>query len=452
MTSRDANQGQSAAALGRAIASGAKDPRDLLEEMLGVAEARPDIYVRVTVDRARRAAGAAAERAKRGMTRGPLDGVPISWKDLFDMTGEKTQAGTRMLAEDPPAQTDAVVVARADSAGLVPVGKTHLSELAFSGLGVNPMTATPPNSADSTRAPGGSSSGAAISVTAGSAAAGIGSDTGGSVRIPAAWNGLVGLKTTSGLVPLDGVAPLSPTLDTVGPLTRTVEDAALLHGVLAGCAAPDLAGADLAGRVFLVDDGIMLEGMPDDRRATFEAAVDAIAGAGARIKRIRTTEFSEALETAARDGALVNTEGYGVWRDRLEAAPELVWDRILERFRSGARFTADQGERARLAFTRLGGSIVARMSGADALLAPTSPIAPPVIDRVMADEAYYVEQNLMALRNTRAGNLLRLSALTLPAGRDANGLHCGLMLYAPPFAEARLLRLGAALEHPLASL
>jgi aspartyl-tRNA(Asn)/glutamyl-tRNA(Gln) amidotransferase subunit A len=282
--------------------------------------------------------------------------------------------------------------------------------------------------------------------------AGIGSDTGGSVRIPAAWNGLVGLKTTAGLVPLDGVTPLSPTLDTVGPLTRTVEDAALLHGILADCPTPDLAGADLGGRVFLVDDGIMLEAMPDDRRAAFEAAIDAIGRAGARIERTTAPEFGEALEAATREGALVNTEGYAVWRDRIEAAPHLMWDRILDRFRSGARFTADQGERARLAFARCAARFAARVAGADALLAPTTPTPPPAVERLLADEAYYVEQNLLALRNTRVGNLLRMASLTLPAGRDSSGLHCGLMLCAPAGSEARLLRLGRALETPLAAL
>jgi aspartyl-tRNA(Asn)/glutamyl-tRNA(Gln) amidotransferase subunit A len=185
----------SAADLGRGIEAGRIDPRELTEVFLAAIDAHPDtplIYARTTPDRARAGAEAAAERARAGTRLGPLDGVPISWKDNYDIAGEVTEAGSRLLL-DNIAKRDAPAFAAATAAGLICLGKTHLSELAFSGLGVNPITATPPNAFDAELAPGGSSSGAAVSTALGLAAAGIGSDTGGSVRIPAAWNGLAGL-------------------------------------------------------------------------------------------------------------------------------------------------------------------------------------------------------------------------------------------------------------------
>ncbi|MFT5969038.1 MAG: aspartyl-tRNA(Asn)/glutamyl-tRNA(Gln) amidotransferase subunit A, partial [Yoonia sp.] len=223
-----------AADLGRGIAAGTIDPVDLTETYLAAIDAhvfRDRIYARVSHDRARAEAKAAQTRSASGMRRSALDGVPISWKDLFDTAGIGTEAGT-MLMEGRVPDTDADVLQNATAAGLVCLGKTHMSEIAFSGLGLNPMTATPPCKNDPDAVPGGSSSGAGASVAFGLAAAAIGSDTGGSVRIPAAWNDLVGLKTSHGMLSLTGVVPLCQTFDSVGPLCRSVEDANLLLCVL----------------------------------------------------------------------------------------------------------------------------------------------------------------------------------------------------------------------------
>jgi aspartyl-tRNA(Asn)/glutamyl-tRNA(Gln) amidotransferase subunit A len=228
--------GMTAAALGRGIADGSIGPVALTEAYLAAIDAHPfrdRIYARVTADRARAEAAAAEARAKAGHRLSPLDGVPISWKDLFDTAGTATEAGSKLLAGRVP-EADALVLRNATALGLVCLGKTHMTELAFSGLGYNPMTATPPCVNDHDAVPGGSSSGAAASVAFGLASAGIGSDTGGSVRVPSAWNDLVGLKTTAGRVPLDGVVPLCARFDTVGPLCRSVEDAALMLAALEG--------------------------------------------------------------------------------------------------------------------------------------------------------------------------------------------------------------------------
>ncbi|TVQ53722.1 MAG: amidase [Rhodobacteraceae bacterium] len=438
----------SAADLGRGVESGAIDPRALTECFLDAIANHPDferVYSRVTPARARAEAAAAAERAAAGLRRGPLDGVPMSLKDLFDTAGIETEAGSRLLKGRTP-ERDAPCVAALTQAGMVCLGKTHLSELAFSGLGVNPMTATPPNRFDPDRAPGGSSSGAAASVALGLAPMGLGSDTGGSVRVPAAWNGLVGLKTTFGLISTEGCVPLAPSLDTVGPLCRTVEDAALTLAALTGRPAADLAGASLARVALLVPEGAMVEDLDPAQAAAFETAVEALARAGARIDRAPVPEFAEAAEISRTLGAVVNTEGYGVWRETIEARPDLMFPPIRARFRSGAEFRADQAEAARIGFARLAKSYLARTAAWDAVIAPTVPSTPPAVAAVLADETLYVAENLRSLRNTRLGNLFGLSGLTLPTPAP----FCGLMLLGRPFDEARLLRIGQAAESVVA--
>ena len=325
--------------LGRAIGAGKVHPVELVEAQLAAIDAHPlagRIYARVTPDRARAEAMAAAGRAKAGLRKGLLDGVPLSWKDLFDTAGTATEAGSALLKHRTPA-ADAEVLARATLAGLVCLGKTHMSELAFSGLGLNPVTATPPSVNDPDAVAGGSSSGAAASVAFGLAPAAIGSDTGGSVRIPAAWNDLVGLKTTAGLLPLTGTVPLCETFDTVGPLARNVEDCALLLGILEGRPAPDLRGAELRGARLLVLETVALDGLRPDPAAAFDRSVARLGAAGARIERLAAPEVTEAMGLAA---LLFTAEAYAIWRDVIEAAPQKMFPRILERFRSGAGFTA----------------------------------------------------------------------------------------------------------------
>ncbi|MGR3434739.1 MAG: amidase, partial [Shimia sp.] len=304
----------SAAALGRGIAAGEIDAEALTDTYLSAITSHPDtprIYARTTEARARAEAAAAAYRARIGQRRGPLDGVPISWKDLFDTAGTATEAGSALLAGRVPTR-DAEVLRTATGHGLVCLGKTHMSELAFSGLGLNPITATPPCINDREAVPGGSSSGAAASVAHGLAAAGIGSDTGGSVRIPAAWNDLVGLKTTPGLLPTTGAVPLSRYFDTVGPLARTVEDAALLLEALGGGPALDLRGATLRGARFLVMDTIAMEELDDAPARDFDTACARIASAGAAIEHGESPALTRAF---AQVPTLYGAETYGLWQD-----------------------------------------------------------------------------------------------------------------------------------------
>jgi aspartyl-tRNA(Asn)/glutamyl-tRNA(Gln) amidotransferase subunit A len=436
--------GMTASDLGRGIAAGRIDPLALTETHLEAIDrhpARDRIYAAVTPARARAEAQAAAARARAGTRRGPLDGVPVSWKDLFDSAGTETAAGSRLLAGRVP-EADAAVLRAATAAGLVCLGKTHMSELAFSGLGYNPMTGTPPNVNDPAAAPGGSSSGAAASVAFGLAAAGIGSDTGGSVRIPAAWNDLVGLKTTPGRLSLEGVVPLAQSFDTVGPLCRSVEDAAHLLAALEGGRSADLAGATLQGTRLLVLQNVVLDDLRPEPRAAYEHALARFRAAGATLVERELPEVSEAtLQTPY----LFTAEAYGYWRETIEAAPDRMFPQILERFRSGGTVLAADYVAAWNRLHALRARYLDSTAGFDAVVVPTNASLPPAIDRLRTDDAYYVAENLMALRNTRVGNLMGLPGLTLPAGTKS----CGISLLAAPMQEERLLRLGAAAERAL---
>ena len=439
---------RSAADLGRAILLGEVRARDLTEFFLDAIDRHPDrdsIYARTTPERARAEAAAAGARAKVGMSAGPLDGVPISWKDLFDTEGVATEGGTRLLAGRIP-ERDCTVLRRGTAAGTVCLGKTHTSELAFSGLGVNPMTGTPPNAIRPDCAPGGSSSGAAVSTKLGLAAAGIGSDTGGSVRIPAGWNDLVGLKTTPGLIPLDGVIALAPSLDTVGPLCRTVEDCALMFSILADAPAVDLAGASLANERLHVAETLVLDGCDDGIVEAFQGAMDRLGAAGAPVGRGPVPEFDGVTTTMLQIGALVASEAWAEWGALIEENPGVMYDRIEGRFRQGKNADPAKDAEARREYARLSEALQRRIGEHGLIAMPTTACWPPDRQRLLDDEAFYTERNLLALRNTRLANLLGLSSITIPTGTPM----CGLMLFGPPNAEARLLRAAAAIEAVLA--
>ena len=431
--------------LGRGIGAGQIDPVALAQVYLDAIEAHPArdrIYTQVTSERALIEAQAAAQRATSGNRLSLLDGVPISWKDLFDTQNVATEAGSALLAGRVP-DRDARVLENATAAGLVCLGKTHMSELAFSGLGYNPSTATPPCINDENAVPGGSSSGAAASVAFDLAAIGIGSDTGGSVRIPSAWNDLVGLKTTAGRLSLEGVVPLALKFDTVGPLCRSVEDAAHMLAALEGGKPADLAGATLKGKRLAILQTIALEDVREEPQAAFQDAVLKLGAAGAKIRHVTVPEIEDAM---ALTSCLYTTEAYGLWRDVIEAHPEKMYAEILERFRlgqnhSGPDYVAAWAtlEAARIAYDKA-------TAGFDAVILPTAPILPPNLERLNSDRDYYVTENLLSLRNTRIGNLMGLCSLSLPTGVPS----CGLMIMMHPYYEESLLRLGAGAERALA--
>lgn len=430
--------------LGRAIGEGRINPVELTEFFLDRIESHPlagRIYARATAARARGEAMAAAARAKAGLRKGMLDGVPVSWKDLFDTAGVATEAGSALLKGRTP-DRDATVLETATLQGLVCLGKTHMSELAFSGLGLNPVTATPPCLNDDRAVPGGSSSGAAASMAFGLAPAAIGSDSGGSVRIPAAWNDLVGLKTTAGSLPMTGVVPLFEAFDTIGPLAHSVEDCSQLLAAISGDAATDLGGASLSGTRVAVLQTLALDDLREGPAQGFEDATRRFARAGAQLHHLAAPEAAEAVALA---GIVCPAEAYGIWKPTIEAAPDKMFPRILDRFRLGGQISAVDHVAAWRRLRQIRAIWADRASGYDAVILPTSPILPPDANRLMTDDAYYVTENLLALRNTRIGNMLGLCVLTLPTSQPS----CGVSLMCGPGQEARLLRLGVAAERAL---
>lgn len=434
----------SATDLGRGIGAGEIDPVALTETYLAAIQAHPEharIYAHLTPGRARAEAEAAGLRARRRQRRSILDGVPVSWKDLFDSAGTATEAGSALLAGRIPSK-DAIVLRNATEAGLVCLGKTHMSELAFSGLGLNPVTATPPCVNDPDAVPGGSSSGAAASVAFGLAACGVGSDTGGSVRIPSAWNDLVGLKTTPGTLSNEGVVPLCAFFDTVGPLCRSIEDVNHVLAAMSGKHAADLRGASLQGRRFLVLEGIAQHDVTDAVANGFNSAVSRLKAAGAVIDQAPIDEIETALGMSV---VLFTPEAYGTWRETIEAAPHKMYNAILDRFRAGADFSAPDYISAHQKLEKLRRAYADKTTGYDGVLCPTSPILPPNAKKLLEDDAYYVRQNLLALRNTRIGNLMGVPGLSMPTGIPS----VGLQILGHASGEQQLLRIGAAVETAL---
>ena len=438
--------------LGDKIAQGEIDPVELTDYFLArIREKDPDnvIYVRLTEDRARAEAAAASARAKSGQRLSPLDGVPISWKDLFDTAGVATEAGTQLLQGRIP-ERDAEPLRRATRAGLVCLGKTNMPDLAFSGLGNNPWTGTGPNpfDAENDRVPGGSSSGAALSVYHGLAPAAIGSDTAGSVRIPSAWCGITGLKTTHGLISLEGAVPLSPSQDTVGPLTKDISDANILCAIMSGKPAADLRGASLKGVRILRATTVFDDLVIPEFQQTLNDALEKLKSAGAEIVEGPVPAFQEVLDICNENGYPGMLEGYALWGDMIREHPERIFSAIGRRFMAGETFSAANAIKLDFALKRLTAEYQQQVAGFDLVVGATQPDIPPLLDKLYEDDAYYLEMALMSISLTRLGNLLGLCATTFPAG-FAKGFPVGMMLMAPGYQEGKLLRISKAAEDAL---
>ena len=434
-----------ASKMGDLIGIGEIDPVELTEHFISQIELSPigkKIFTTVTSKLALDQAKDSKIRADLGRRLSSLDGVPISWKDLFDIKGFHCEAGSDLLA-GRLANKNSKVYNFAEAHGLICLGKTHMSELAFSGLGLNPSKETPPCVNYPEGVPGGSSSGAATSVAFGLAAAAIGSDTGGSVRIPAAWNDLVGFKTTAGKLSLDGVVPLCSRFDTVGPLTKSVEDAARLFGIMAGKEIELPAPKPVRGLTFAILKTVAMENVADLPRKAFQNSIDKLQKAGASISEISVSSVDEAMDLT---GLLYSPEAYATWKHKIEKSPDLMFAKILERFRSGANVLASDFINAWDKLMDLRKQYHSEVEEYDAILIPASPIIPPEIGRLMDDGDFYNSQNLLALRNTRIGNLMGGCSITLPTDTPS----CGLLIMGRPNEEERLLRLAQACELVLA--
>jgi aspartyl-tRNA(Asn)/glutamyl-tRNA(Gln) amidotransferase subunit A len=394
---------------------------------------------------------AAAGRA--GLQALPLGGLAVSVKDLFDVEGEVTAAGSTVLAGAKPASADSVAVARLRAAGGTVIGRTNMSEFAFSGVGVNPHHGTPANPADHAmpRIPGGSSSGAAVSVAAGAAFIGLGSDTGGSIRIPAALCGIVGFKNTARLTPLHGALPLSTTLDTVCAMTRSVRDAVLAHEILSGRRVV-LARKPLAQQRFAVARTQMLDGLEPAVAQAFEAAVATLRDAGARVDEIALEAIHD-LGTIQATGGFAAAESYA-WHRRLLAMSGNGYDpRVRLRIERGAGIKAWEYldlVQARAAWVT---RVEADLQGYDAVLSPTVPIVAPPIAQVAPgaerDEAFF-RVNAQLLRNTSVVNMLDGCAISIPCHAPGT-LPVGLMLWHGTLRDDSLLDTALAAEAALAA-
>jgi len=433
----------------RALAGGATTSRALVEDSLAritdPAGEGARAFIKVHTDAARAMADAMDTLRRAGRAPSRYAGIPVGLKDLFDITGEATPAGSRALAGAPPATANAPVVQRMLAAGFVPVGRTNMTEFAFSGLGINPHYGTPlsPWDRGSARIPGGSSSGTAVAVADGMVAAGLGTDTGGSCRIPAAFCGVVGYKPTARRVPIDGVLPLAPSLDSVGPLAPSVACCAAIDAILAGDAPTPTVPATLAGLRLAVPESFGLDGMDSTVSAAFERALGVLSKAGARITRARFATF-DAIPAVNAKGGFATAEAYA-WHRTLLAEKGALYDpRVRARIERGEMQSATDYLELLAARRKLIGEFDTATRPFDALLLPTTPIVAPRIAE-LDDERDYHRLNQLILRNTAVGNFLDRCAISLPCHRPGEP-PVGLMLMGETLGDARLFSIAAAVE------
>jgi aspartyl-tRNA(Asn)/glutamyl-tRNA(Gln) amidotransferase subunit A len=383
-----------------------------------------------------------------GKTFMPLAGIPVSIKDLFDVAGEVTSAGSTVLAGAPPAVHDCAAVARLRAAGAVLAGRTNMVEFAFSAVGINPHYGTPVNPADASveRIPGGSSSGAAVSVATGAALAALGSDTGGSLRIPAALCGLVGFKGTARRVPTSGAIPLSTTLDTVGAITKSVRDAVLLHEVLTGNPT-HFNKKPLSDCLFAVVKNQMQDDLDPGVAAAFEGALRTLRNTGAQIEEIDIAEIGE-LAALYAGGGFSSAESYA-WHRKLLATHQAEYDpRVARRILRGADMSAADYVDLVAARKRWIHGMEARLGEFDAVLSPTVPIVAPPIASVLTDDDEFFRVNNLLLRNTSLVNMLDGCAISIPCHR-AGELPAGLMIWQAAMHDDVVLGLAALVESAL---
>jgi aspartyl-tRNA(Asn)/glutamyl-tRNA(Gln) amidotransferase subunit A len=439
--------------IANALAEGGTTSRGLVEECLArIADPTGEgarAFIKTDADWARALADAMDALRRAGRAPGRYAGIPVALKDLFDVAGQATPAGSRVLADAPPAAAHAPVVQRLLAAGFVPLGRTNMTEFAFSGLGINPHYGTPLSPWDRAagRIPGGSSSGTAVAVADGMAVAGLGTDTGGSCRIPAAFCGVVGYKPTARLVPISGVLPLAPSLDSVGPLAPSVACCAAIHAALAGDSPAPLVPASLAGLRLAVPENLVLDGLDATVATAFAHALSALERAGARLIRTRFPEFDE-IQAVNAKGGFAASEAYAWHRVLLAEKGDAYDPRIRVRIARGAQMSAADYLDVAAARGRLVASFDARTREFDSVVMPTAPIVPPRVAD-LDDEREYNRINMLVLRNTALGNFLDRCAISLPCHR-AGEAPAGLMLMGETLGDARLFSIAAGVEASLA--
>ena len=435
------------AGLAADLAAGRTSSRALVEAALArIADPAGEgkrAFLKVYAENALAAADAQDRLRQAGYVASPLAGLPVSIKDLFDVAGEQTLAGSRALDDTPPAERDAPIVARLRAAGAVLVGRTNMTEFAYSGVGINPHYGTPGNPYDRKRIPGGSSAGAPISIADGMAVVAIGTDTGGSVRIPAALCGTVGLKPTQMRIPRDGATPLSSTLDSIGPLANSVACCAIADAVMAGEPARVPPGAETTGLRLGVPKAVMLDDLDPDVAAAFARTLSLLSRAGARVVDLPLTELLD-YEGINAKGGFSPPEAYA-WHAPLIARRGADYDqRVRQRIERGRNMSA--AEYVTLCHQRL--DLIARVdrrtAELDALIMPTVPLVAPPIADFDKDEVFW-PINSRILRNTSIINFLDRCAVTLPI-HEPGTAPVGLMIVGGHGEDRRLLSVAQGIE------
>ena len=409
------------------------------------------VFTRLRADDALREARASDIARSAGFRPSTLAGIPISVKDLFDISGEVTAAGSAVLAEGPPAVEDATVIRRLRFAGAVLVGRTNMTELAFSGLGLNPHFGTPINPTDLNvdRIPGGSSSGAAVSVALGIVSAAIGTDTGGSVRIPAALCGLVGFKPTADRISLQGVSMLSPSLDSIGPIACSVACCTMLDAVLSGRLRRATGSTSRAAYRIAVPRNLVWDDMDEPTSRAVQAAMTRLAEAGSTLVEVDVPEFAEVLATNSQ-GGLPAAESFALHHKLLDNFPSRIDPRVRSRIERGRHMTAAHYIQIANERHRLQRQFYDRMNDFDFWLMPTVPQVAPPIAALAADDQYFAA-NARMLRNPSLVNFLNGCAITLPC-QPQGSLPVGISLVAATHQDCQLLAAAARLEAVVTSI
>jgi aspartyl-tRNA(Asn)/glutamyl-tRNA(Gln) amidotransferase subunit A len=441
-------------ALSQALEKGALTSVALTEQMLERAQDRAGqggaVYTRLFVNEALAQAHASDRLRAAGMRRSTIDGIPISVKDLFDVKGYTTRAGSKVLSDAKEADQDAVIVQRLRQAGAVIIGTTNMTEFAYSGLGINPHYGTPlsPWDRKNKRIPGGSSSGAAVAVSDAMAAASIGTDTGGSVRIPSAFCGLTGFKPSASRVDTRGALPLSEALDSIGPLARSVSCCYTLDAILAGQPAkPSLSAVSAKGLVLGLPQQMVMEGADETVRATFKDACDRLRVAGVSIELFDLPELDELAQINSL-GGFTAAQAWA-WHAALLQERSADYDpRVSARIKRGAAMTArDYIEliQARKDWIK---RVTKRLKAIDALVMPTVPIVAPELQPLVDDDALYASTNILVLRNPSIINFLDGCALSLPCHQPGQA-PVGLTVAGTHGEDERIFQIGLACESVL---
>jgi aspartyl-tRNA(Asn)/glutamyl-tRNA(Gln) amidotransferase subunit A len=437
------------ATLAEDLAHGRTSARKLVDECLARIADPSGEGIRTFIHVDREAAIEAAEAMDRlrkvKAAPSPYAGIPVSIKDLFDIRGQVTRAGSRALEDSPPAEADATAVARLRRAGFIVIGRTNMTEFAYSGIGINPHYGTPKSAWQRNvgHVPGGSSSGAAVSIADGMAYGALGTDTGGSCRIPAAYNGIVGFKPTQRRVPLDGGVPLSFTLDSFGPLARMVGCCAVLDAVLADEPVQPLQPRPIKGMRLAVPTTVVLDDLEDEVARTFERALEVLSRQGALIERIAVPEFLDVGAMNAK-GGFAASESYAWHRYLLTSKGDVYDPRVSSRILRGGNLSAADYIDLLGARRSLISRAAIRLAPYDALVMPTTAITPPRITD-LADDKAFTKANLLSLRNCTLINMIDGCAISLPAHREGEA-PVGLMLASSGGSDRRIFELAAGME------